>query len=60
MATPILDFHLFVFKILAFNDTTSSKTFDVARDLYRMCKYVVYGSYGPPFTWWEKLSYNFF
>ena len=50
MATPILDFHLFVFKILAFNDTTSSKTFDVPRDLYRMCKYVVYGSYGPPFT----------
>ena len=45
MAASILDFYLFVFIIFAFNGTTLSMTFGMARDIYGRCKYVAYGSY---------------
>ena len=48
MAAPTKDFHVFVFKIFAFNGITLIATFGIARDLYRRCKYIVYNSYGPP------------
>ena len=59
MAAPTWDFHLFVFKTLAFNEITSDRTFGVARDLYRRCKCVVYVSYGPAITWGPKFPYIF-
>ena len=48
MAAPKEDFHLFVFNFLSVNRITLSTTFGVGRNLYRRCKYVVYGSYSPP------------
>ena len=38
----------FVFIILAFNEVTLRMTFGMARDLYRRCRDVVYGSYALP------------
>ena len=60
MAAPKQDFHLFVVNILTLKGTTSSITFGVARDLYRWCKYVVYGSYGSTITRGLKLPCNIF
>ena len=65
MAASTEDFYLFVFNILAFNAIALSMIFDMARDLYRRCKYIVYGSYGPPIgnhviTCGPKLPYILF
>lgn len=59
------DFYLFVFNILTFSGITLSITFEIARNLYRRCKSVVYGSYGPPvgslvITYEVKVSCNFY
>ena len=65
MAAPTQYFYLFFFNIPAINGITLSMTFGAGRNLYRRCKYVVYGRYGPPIgnhivTCGPKPPYKFF